>query len=493
MTIPALRMTKTVTWLAVLCVLVLACGGTPQLDIGQPAPDLRLPDTQGQQLALSDLGGQVILLNFWATWCEPCKDEMPIFQSLLDTYGEAGLAVVLVALGDEPAEVQGYISDHSYSFISLVDEDLVADRVYLTNTLPSSFLIDADGTLRRIWIGPVEDGENVAQQLVSLLTTLPTSAVTMAATSPSPTWTPLPTQPTTPTPSPTPTPSLTPTATLTPVPTRTPILGAPTTAVPPASPSPAATASPEPSDTPTPEPPTPTDTPTWTPTPKVYATPSLLSPDDGAQFLAGIGAQLVWHWDGQLSQDEYFDVRVWQGGASHTGIAWTKDTTIDFLGEPGITYSWAVAVIRGEAGQMLEQLSPESQARALSWSQPAPTEPPVFGLSLSGGGSKTAPPGQLVVFDVQLTNTGNVEDTFNVSMGPSVPGGWDAMFCFGDKCYRGGVQPVTVPAGGVEPIQVKIESSIDAPSGQVGSVTLLASSQGDPSQSAALTSTLTVE
>lgn len=230
-----------------------------------------------------------------------------------------------------------------------------------------------------------------------------------------------------------------------------------------------------------------------TPTAKVYPAPTLISPDDGARFGAEVPAELRWSWAGELASDEYYDVRVWQEGEPHRGVAWTKEPLLLFAGEPTIHYRWAIAVIRGEGGQMVEQLSPESDSRGILWLLPTPTPVPVYGLSLEGGGWQTALPGQLVVFDVLLTNTGNVEDTFDVSMAPSLPGGWDGMFCIGNKCYRGGVQPVSLAAGAAQQILVKIQSSPDAPSGQSGTVVLQVSSQGDPSQSGAVPSTLTVE
>ncbi len=471
------------------CSLVVACGGQPDLEIGQKAPDLALPDAHGQRLALRDLRGQVVLLNFWATWCEPCKEEMPIFQSLWENHRDAGLAVVLVSLGDEPEEVSAYIGDHGYTFHALVDTEGQADRVYMTNVLPSTFLIDPEGTLQHLWIGPVEDEGSVAQQILPLLPRQATSPAAptevVAMLSPSPTSTRTPTPSSTPTPSRTWTPTSTATRTSTPAPSPSVTSdgsGTPTT---------------EPSGTAPPASPTatdtPTSTPTSTPTPKLYPAPALLLPEDGAQFVAGMAAELTWSWAGELASDEYYDVRVWQEGEPHNGVAWSKEPFLLFTGETAIPYRWAVAIIRGQGGQMLEQLSPESDARSLMWLQPTPTVVPVYGLSLQGGGSQTAPPGQLVVFGVQLTNTGNVEDTFDVSMAPSLPGGWDGMFCIGNKCYRGGVQPVTLAAGATEPILVKIQSSPDAPSGQSGSVGLTAVSQGDPSQSGAVTSTLTVE
>lgn len=467
------------------CTLLVACGGEPDLQIGQPAPDLNLPDARGQRLALSDLRGQVVLLNFWATWCEPCKEEMPLFQSLWETYEGAGLAIVLVSLGDEPDDVSAYIRDHGYTFHALVDTEGKADRLYMTNVLPSSFLIDPQGNLRHIWIGPIEDGESPEKLFVPLLNIelSPSPSVVAEVPRPSPTATPT----RTPAPSRTWTPS--PTATLIAIATTTP------TPTPSQTGSRTGTRTAVPSDTATLAPPTPTGTPvpTASPTPRVYPTPVLLSPEDGAHFAAGIPAELRWSWAGDLAADEYYDVRVWPEGEPHTGVAWTKEPYLQFTGEPGIAYRWAVAVIRGQEGQMLEQLSAESEARSLLWLQPTPTVIPVYGLSLQGGGSQTAPPGTVAVFDVQLTNTGNVEDTFDVSMAPGLPGGWDAMFCIGNKCYRGGVQPVILPTGATQPIQVKIQSAPDAPSGQSGTVALLAASQGDPNQSGAVASTLIVE
>jgi uncharacterized membrane protein len=160
-------------------------------------------------------------------------------------------------------------------------------------------------------------------------------------------------------------------------------------------------------------------------------------------------------------------------------------------------YYWAIAVIRGTDGKMLEQLSPETGARTLIWLEPTPTPtelPPSYGLSLQcAETSKAAPPGQLVTFGASLTNTGNVPDAFDLSMSASLGSGWQGMFCIGDKCYTGGVHSVTVPAGGTQPIEVKIKSPSEAQVGQTGTVTLSAVSQGDPSQSGSISVSLTVQ
>jgi hypothetical protein len=103
----------------------------------------------------------------------------------------------------------------------------------------------------------------------------------------------------------------------------------------------------------------------------------LISPEDGAQLAKTDSyADLRWRWDGVLEEEEYFDVRFWKEGAPHHGVAWAKEGFYPVKGEPGMTYYWAIAVIRGQGGQMLEQLSPESKARRLFWPTPADTTPP---------------------------------------------------------------------------------------------------------------------
>ncbi|MFW6136257.1 MAG: LysM peptidoglycan-binding domain-containing protein [Chloroflexota bacterium] len=98
-----------------------------------------------------------------------------------------------------------------------------------------------------------------------------------------------------------------------------------------------------------------------------YPAPVLLSPDDGARFPAGQEVEVRWRWEGELGEGEVFDVRLWREGAPHYGVGWTKNDIYAVSGEAGVTYYWSVAVIRGEGGRMLAQLSPESPPRKLVW------------------------------------------------------------------------------------------------------------------------------
>lgn len=104
--------------------------------------------------------------------------------------------------------------------------------------------------------------------------------------------------------------------------------------------------------------------------PKAYPAPVLLSPEDGANFPAGEQVELRWTWDGELSEHEHFDVRLWKEGAPNYGVGWSKEERYAVKGDPGVTYYWSVAVIYGKDGQMVEQLSPESPPLEISWGHP---------------------------------------------------------------------------------------------------------------------------
>jgi len=192
-----------------------------------------------------------------------------------------------------------------------------------------------------------------------------------------PTGTPRPTNTSTPIALPTGTPRPTNTSTPTATPTDVPTLAAmpigTSTSTTTLTSTPTYTATDTPTSTPTP---TATDTPT--PTPKQYPVPVLLAPEDGVELVEGTVVDLRWSWDGVLEEDEHFDVRFWQEGAPHYGVAWTKEGFHSMKGEPGITYYWAIAVIRDQGGQSVEQQSPESKARSLFWLAPTPTFTPTY-------------------------------------------------------------------------------------------------------------------
>ena len=131
---------------------------SPPLNRSQSiAPDFRLLAIDGSTVSLGDLRGQVVLLNFWATWCPPCKAEMPDLDALYREHKSQRNFVVLgVDAEESQAQVGAFASSHDVTFPLLLDSDgKVTDGLYVVRSLPTSMIIDRDGRIRDVWIGPL--------------------------------------------------------------------------------------------------------------------------------------------------------------------------------------------------------------------------------------------------------------------------------------------------------------------------------------------------
>lgn len=125
----------------------------------QIRPAFELPGLDGNLHHIDEWDGQVILLNFWATWCAPCREEMPMLDELHDEYGERGFKVVGVAL-DTPGDVQAFVERLGIGYPILIDntsgDDLARRYGNSQGVLPYSVLIDRDGTIREYLYGALE-------------------------------------------------------------------------------------------------------------------------------------------------------------------------------------------------------------------------------------------------------------------------------------------------------------------------------------------------
>jgi len=130
-------------------------GRSPAAEIGRAAPDFRLERLGGGELRLSDLRGQVVILNFWATWCAPCRQEMPEFVRLYSSLHDQGLEVVAVDLQEAEGQVQGFVDEFGMRFPTLFDRSGGVARTYRVNQLPVTLIIDRDGVVRATKYGPV--------------------------------------------------------------------------------------------------------------------------------------------------------------------------------------------------------------------------------------------------------------------------------------------------------------------------------------------------
>ncbi|MGN0432574.1 MAG: TlpA family protein disulfide reductase [Lachnospiraceae bacterium] len=114
------------------------------------APDFTVYTAAGDEVHLSDFLGQPVILNFWASWCGPCKREMPLFQQMYDAYG-ADIAFVVVNLTDGYSETvetaQGYIGEQGYTFPVYFDTEQDAAYAYYVTSIPTTYFIDAQGNI----------------------------------------------------------------------------------------------------------------------------------------------------------------------------------------------------------------------------------------------------------------------------------------------------------------------------------------------------------
>lgn len=121
-----------------------------------PSPELTLTDLQGVQHSLADYRGQVVLVNLWATWCPPCKAEMPTLQAYHDKYAAQGFTVIAINDGDPTADVVQFVRDYRLTFPVWLDPTYLAtEKAFKTMNLPSSFVIDRNGTVRLFWVGEI--------------------------------------------------------------------------------------------------------------------------------------------------------------------------------------------------------------------------------------------------------------------------------------------------------------------------------------------------
>ncbi len=121
-----------------------------------PTPALVLRDLSGRPQALADYRGQVVLLNFWATWCEFCKDEVASMKKLQEQLTGKPLAILSINYGESPSRVREYAKHLSANVEVLLDPDQEAARAWRVRVIPSSFLVDGDGRVRYSVIGNLD-------------------------------------------------------------------------------------------------------------------------------------------------------------------------------------------------------------------------------------------------------------------------------------------------------------------------------------------------
>jgi peroxiredoxin len=167
-------MRRTIT---TLLFLLLLCGGQ-SLYAGDPSPDFTLEDMNGDLFTLADqLGEGIILLDFWATWCTPCKHELPYLQELHEKYSEEGFMLITIS-EDSPksqSKVRPYVRSKRYTFPVLLDPNSEVLRLFQGSTLPYRVIIDEDGNIVETHQGYNPGDEVILEEKVRELLKLETA------------------------------------------------------------------------------------------------------------------------------------------------------------------------------------------------------------------------------------------------------------------------------------------------------------------------------
>lgn len=152
-------------------VVVLAWAGQGRMDAvlpGSPAPSFAATTLDGERATLEDYRGHVVLLNIWATWCPPCREEMPSMERLYRTFKDRGASFEIVAVsidaapgakdtaGNVGGDLRAFVEEFGLTFTILHDPSGRIQRTYRTTGVPESFIITADGTIFRRLVGAVE-------------------------------------------------------------------------------------------------------------------------------------------------------------------------------------------------------------------------------------------------------------------------------------------------------------------------------------------------
>ncbi|MFQ5791224.1 MAG: TlpA family protein disulfide reductase [Acidobacteriota bacterium] len=124
--------------------------------IGKPVPEVILPDLDGKMVRLSDFRGNVVVVNFWATWCPPCVEEMPSLEKLQNKLGRSGLEVVAISVDDDLEAIRQFQENFGLSFTLLQDEGAKVSHAFGTYKYPETYVLDREGSLAWKIVGPRE-------------------------------------------------------------------------------------------------------------------------------------------------------------------------------------------------------------------------------------------------------------------------------------------------------------------------------------------------
>ncbi|MEE4245994.1 MAG: TlpA disulfide reductase family protein [Kangiellaceae bacterium] len=152
-----------------LLVLALFSWSTLAKEVKEPAPDFTLKSMSGENVKLSELRGNVVMVNFWASWCGPCRQEMPLLDNFYKKYNKLGFVLLGVNVEEDSSKAQGYLREVPVTFPILFDNTNSVSKMYDVDAMPSTVLIDREGNLRFLHRGYKPGDENQYKKLMKKL------------------------------------------------------------------------------------------------------------------------------------------------------------------------------------------------------------------------------------------------------------------------------------------------------------------------------------
>ncbi|UJF28534.1 thiol-disulfide oxidoreductase ResA [Planococcus glaciei] len=137
------------------------------LQVGDPAPDFKLTDLNGEEHQLSDYKGQGVFVNFWGTWCKPCEKEFPLMERQYQVYKDQGVQILAVNIAQSDFEVKQYAEQRDLTFPIVIDKNKSVMEAYNIIPLPTTLLVNAEGNIEKIITGEMseEDIQSYMEQI----------------------------------------------------------------------------------------------------------------------------------------------------------------------------------------------------------------------------------------------------------------------------------------------------------------------------------------
>jgi peroxiredoxin len=157
--------------LLVLAASVLSYTAASAVEVSDPAPTFTLPSRSGTNVSLAGLEGQVVMINFWATWCGPCRTEMPKLEALYERYGDLGFTLLGVNVEDDKRGAEKWLAETPVSFDILFDTRNEVSKLYDVVAMPTTVILDKTGKVRFVHHGYQAGYENDYQSEIRALLT----------------------------------------------------------------------------------------------------------------------------------------------------------------------------------------------------------------------------------------------------------------------------------------------------------------------------------